>query len=137
MTGQSTYSDVGQKKRSGLRKRKSQAFVVVCLVVGPSRYGIVVCNILTKQKIRQIKKEFAFSKIHCNGRFVLLSEFTPCHERVKKTKKVVMYDLEELGNTSVKDTDLWSRRMSFPPPYYSPIYATSNATMFAISSGKS
>ena len=43
-----------------------------------------------------------------------------------------MYDLEELRNESIKDTDLWSRRMSFSPSL-SQINAVSNVTKFAVS----
>ena len=45
---------------------------------------------------------------------------------------MVMYDMEELRNESIKDTDLWSRRMSFSP-YRSQINAVSNMTKFAVS----
>ena len=53
------------------------------------------------------------------------------NERKEKID-MVMYDLEELLNESIKDQDLWSRRMPFSP-YYSQINAVSNKTKFAVS----
>lgn len=53
-------------------------------------------------------------------------------EHRKEKIEMVMYDMEELRNESIKDTDLWSRRMSFSP-YRSQINAVSNMTKFAVS----
>merc|ERR1711971_158121 len=82
-------------------------FPYVC-VIGGSCLGFVVLNIVTGKRIRHLETYLSFVHIHCNGRFVLVSEV-----QVKETtEKVIMYDMEELLNDSIKDTDLWSRRMS-------------------------
>ena len=53
------------------------------------------------------------------------------NERKEKID-MVMYDMEELINESIKDQDLWSRHMPFSP-YFSQINAVSNMTKFAVS----
>ena len=56
---------------------------------------------MTGKRIRHVETDLRLYKIHRNSRFVLLM-----------TKdELIMYDMEELQNESIKDADLWSRRL--------------------------
>ena len=106
-------------------------FPYVCAIGGSRWGGLVVLNIVTGKRIRHIETDLRFDNIHwhCNGRFVLVSESSSEKET---TTKVIMYDMEELLNDSIKDTDLWSICMTFSPDY-SYINAVSNVSKFAVS----
>jgi len=110
-------------------------FPHVCVVGGSDWDGLLVLNIVTGKRVRHVETDLSLHNIHSNGRFVLVSEISNIYSTVAHRKdkiEVVMYDLEELRNETIKDTDLWSRRMSFSPSL-SQINAVSNVTKFAVS----
>ena len=99
-------------------------FPHVCVIGGPLWNGLVVLNLVAGKRIRHVETHLGLYKIHRNSRFVL----------VMTKDELIMYDIEELQNESIKDADLWSRRMSFSTDYY--LNAVCNATKFAVSDGK-
>jgi len=110
-------------------------FPHVCVVGGSDWDGLLVLNIVTGKRVRHVETDLSLHNIHSNGRFVLVSEISNIYstaEHRKEKIEVVMYDMEELRNESIKDTDLWSRRMSFSPSL-SQINAVSNVSKFAVS----
>ena len=54
------------------------------------------------------------------------------NQQRKEKIDVVMYDIKELLDQSVKDTELWNRHMAYSP-FLSQINAVSNRTKFAVS----
>ena len=99
-------------------------FPHVCVIGGWHWKGLVVLNVVSGKQIRHVETDLCLGNIHCNGRFVL----------VTGRREVIMYDMEELSDESIKDADLWSRRMSFTTDYC--LKVVSNKTKFAVSYGK-
>ena len=110
----------------GAARGLSVNFPHVCVIggLGPKPKGLVVLNIATGKQIRHVETDFGIYNIHSNGRFVLVTS---------ARREVIIYDMEELSDESIKDADLWSRRMSFTADTFN---AVSNKTKFAVSYGK-
>ena len=96
-------------------------FPHVCVIGGWHWKGLVVLNVVSGKQIRHVETNLGLYNIHSNGSFVLVSS---------GRREVIIYDMEELPDDSIKDADLWSRRMSFSTDYY--LKAVSNKTKLAV-----
>ena len=102
----------------------------VFVVGGDDWNGIQTYDILTGRLLRNIHPSIPFHNIHCNGRFVVLSEMMNHRTPIN----VAIYDTEELIEPSLRNQDLWSNKHIYTSASYSfsSVVGVSNMTKLIV-----